>query len=212
MGPNNPWSPNWRPDESGRRLANIRIAKRGAVLAAVLYLIVAAAVVIPMETGSLEQSLVVAALAIGLPGVALLGAGLAPACIGSIVDGIVVGFALAVGAPVAAVLSIEIGALVVGAIEGVDLAGPILRTSVSAAVAVAPFVAVAAASWVVLVRHDPPVPVPVPASERQGYDRGEAVDDEERPDPADEEGERRESTAGDEQPDRHHDDGDLERR
>jgi len=36
MGPGNPWSPNWRPDPTGRRLAAIRTARRGALLAAIL--------------------------------------------------------------------------------------------------------------------------------------------------------------------------------
>ena len=33
MGPDNPWSPAWRPDESGDRLRAIRAARRGAILA-----------------------------------------------------------------------------------------------------------------------------------------------------------------------------------
>ena len=38
MGPNNPWSPNWRPDPTGRRLVAIRAARRGALLAGIAYI------------------------------------------------------------------------------------------------------------------------------------------------------------------------------
>ena len=41
MGPANPWSPNWQPDPSGGRLLRIRAARRGALLAAAIYLPVA---------------------------------------------------------------------------------------------------------------------------------------------------------------------------
>jgi len=40
MGPNNPWSPDWRPDTTGRRLATIRLMRWGALIAAILYLLV----------------------------------------------------------------------------------------------------------------------------------------------------------------------------
>ena len=41
MGPSNPWSPNWQPDPTGRRLLTIRAARRGAFLAAGIYLPIA---------------------------------------------------------------------------------------------------------------------------------------------------------------------------
>jgi hypothetical protein len=150
MGPNNPWSPNWRPDPTGGRLASIRIAKRGAVLASVAYVAVGAAIVL---LGSTPHALTAAALAVGLPGVALLGAGLAPAAIGSAVDGLVVGVAMAIGAPVAAVTSLVIGAFILDALGAHDVAGGILRASVSAAIGAGPLVALVSALWVLGVRR-----------------------------------------------------------
>src|SRR4051812_50066361 len=80
MGPNNPWSPQWRPDPTGRRLAAIRTARRGALLAAVAYVPLAAAAI---ATTQLPRDVALLVLVIGSPGVALLGAGLAPAAPGS---------------------------------------------------------------------------------------------------------------------------------
>src|SRR3954453_16518832 len=86
MGPNNPWSPQWRPDPTGRRLAPITAARRGALLAAVAYIPLAAAAI---ATTQLPRDLALLVLVIGSPGVALLGAGLAPAARGS--SGVAVG-------------------------------------------------------------------------------------------------------------------------
>ena len=152
MGPNNPWSPNWRPDPTGSRLVAIRAARRGALLAGIVYLPLGTAAV---DLGQLPRDLALVALAVGLPGVALLGAGLAPSTLGSRADAAVTGVAFAIGTPVAAVTSIVIGAFVTGAFVagGADLAGPILRSGVSAALGVAPLVALAAAVWVLAVRR-----------------------------------------------------------
>lgn len=152
MGPNNPWSPNWRPDPTGRRLAGIRTARRGAWLAALAYLPLGAAAV---ATSQLPRDVAMVGLAVGLPGVALLGAGLAPAALGSRIDAVAVGVAFAIGCPVAAVTSIVIAALVLGAVAtgGADLAGPILRAGVRAAVGIGPLVALVAAGWVLAVRR-----------------------------------------------------------
>ncbi len=151
MGPNNPWSPQWRPDPTGRRLAAIRTARRGALLAAVAYVPLAAAAI---ATSQLPHEVALLFLAVGSPGVALLGAGLAPAALGSKVDAVAVGFAFALGCPVAAVTSIVIGALVLGAFVpgGSDMAGSILRAGVSAALGIAPLVGLVAAGWVVAIR------------------------------------------------------------
>jgi hypothetical protein len=152
MGPANPWSPNWRPDPSGRRHIAIRAARRGAVLAAALYVPVgiAAAVVggFPIEVGA-------GAVLIGVPGVALLGAGLAPAALGSPIDTVVVGVAMVIGAPVAAVTSLVIASFVVGTLAGDDgeLAGTILRAGVTSAMGVVPLVIVAVTIWVLAVRR-----------------------------------------------------------
>jgi hypothetical protein len=161
MGPSNPWSPDWRPDVTGGRLFTIRVARRAAFLAAAIYLpiaVVAAALASSPLVG-LPVSLVgpIATLAVlsGLPGIALLGAGLGPAALGSKVDAVVVGIALAVGAPVAATASFVIWGWVIDSWLGdsADFAAPFLRAGVSAAVQVAPLVAVGAAAWVVLVRR-----------------------------------------------------------
>lgn len=152
MGSSNPWSPNWRPDPTGGRLAAIRAARRGALLAGIVYLPVGAS---ELALGPLPDTLALLALVVGLPGVALLGAGLAPATLGSRIDAVVAGLAFAIGAPVAAVTSIVIGAFVLSAFVqgGADLAGPILRAGVSAALGVAPIVALGASLWVLSVRR-----------------------------------------------------------
>lgn len=164
MGTSNPWSPDWRPDPTGGRLIAIRAARRGALLAGVLYLPVgiAAALTVP-ERFEIE----VVAIAVGLPGVALLGAGLAPAAIGSRIDAVVVGIALAIGAPVASVASLVISGFVVDSWVGDSsyFAAPFLRAGVLAALRVAPLVALGAAVWVLLVRRlSPPLPPQPPST------------------------------------------------
>jgi hypothetical protein len=167
MGPDNPWSPNWRPDPSGDRLRMIRAARRGGVLAGLFYLLVGSSILL---VSALPDAVVLLALVVGLPGVALLGAGLAPSALGSRTEAAITGIAFAVGAPVAAVTSIVIGGLFVGLVARAstqfdgDLAGTILRAGVTTAIGVAPAIALAAAAWVVLVRRlDDPLPA-APAS------------------------------------------------
>ena len=154
MGPDNPWSPNWRPDPSGSRLVAIRAARRGALLAGLVYLPLSAAV-LALQRLPVPTSLAASALLVGLPGVALLGAGLAPATLGARIDAFVAGVAFAIDAPVAAVTSIVIGAVVLSLFMegGPDLAGSILRGGVLAALGVAPLVALSAGFWVVAVRR-----------------------------------------------------------
>ncbi len=172
MGPSNPWSPNWRPDPSGGRLLTIRVARRGAWLAAGIYLpitIVAALLVSnPLTDLPTAYSSALATIAVlsGVAGVALLGAGLAPAALGSRIDAFVVGVAMAIGAPVAATASIVIWGWVIDSWMGerADFAAPLLRAGVLVAVQVAPFVAAGAASWVVILRRiSPPLPEPPPS-------------------------------------------------
>jgi hypothetical protein len=160
MGPENPWSPSWRPDPSGQRLVRIRTARRGALLAAVLFAPVGAAgmAMLPAIEPLLTPPASALAGIAGLAGVALLGAGLAPAAAGSRIDGVVVGIALAVGVPVAAVTSALIGTYLAGvALDGFDeggrLAGHVLRSGVSGAVRLSPLIAIASAVWVVVVRR-----------------------------------------------------------
>ena len=115
MGPDDPWSPAWRPDESADRLRAIRSARRGAILAVLVYLPVAlvAAAVAPAR---FELALVAAA--VGVPGVALLGAGLTPSTLGSARWAVISGVAFAIGAPVAAVTSLVIGGYVMDSFIG----------------------------------------------------------------------------------------------
>jgi hypothetical protein len=160
MGPANPWSPNWRPDPTGRRLANIRTARRGALLAAVLFAPVGAAgmALLPAIDPILTPPASALAGLAGLAGVALLGAGLAPAALGSRIDGVVVGIALGIGVPVAAVTSALIGTYLAGsALDGFDeggrLAGQVLRGGVGGAVRLSPLIALVSAVWVVVVRR-----------------------------------------------------------
>lgn len=152
MGPDNPWSPQWRPDPSGRRLAAIRAARRGGLLAGIAYLPVGVSV---LAVSDLPDVIASVALVVGLPAVVLLGAGLAPSALGSRPEAVMTGVAFAIGGPVAAVTSLVIGALVLGIFlrGGPDLAGPILRAGVSAALGVAPLVALASTVWVVAVRR-----------------------------------------------------------
>ena len=138
----------------------IRLARRGALLAAVLFAPVGAvgmAILPPLDPLISPVASALAGLA-GLAGVALLGAGLAPAANGSRVDGVAVGVALAVGVPVAAVTSALIGTFIAGsALHGFDeggfLAGQVLRGGVGGAVRLSPLIALASALWVVVVRR-----------------------------------------------------------
>jgi hypothetical protein len=172
MGPSNPWSPNWQPDPSGGRLLTIRAARRGAYLAAAIYLPIAVVAaflaVTPVTTLPSSWTMPIAMMAVvsGVAGVALLGAGLATAALGSKVDAVVVGIALAIGAPVAATASFVIWGWFIDSWFGeVDLAAPFLRAGVTAAMHVAPLVALGAAAWVILVRRiSPPLPTPPPSA------------------------------------------------
>jgi hypothetical protein len=136
------------------------MARRGGLLAAVLFAPIGAvgmATMPAIDPFATPLASALAALA-GLAGVALLGAGLAPAAIGSRVDGAVVGIALGIGVPVAAVTSALIGTFMAGSAlhgfdEGANLAGQVLRTGVRDATALTPLIAVASAFWVAVVRR-----------------------------------------------------------
>jgi hypothetical protein len=172
-----PWSPNWRPDPTGRRLAGIHAARRGALLAAVIFgaLVTIAVLRAPdqapsLSGASLAGALVVAALSV--PGLALLGAGLTAAALGSRASAAAAGLAIAVGVPVAAVTSAMIAAFVAGAVRnGFDVAttaaSSILRGGVTAAVWISPLIALGAVVWVMVVRRvQPGVHAPVGEAER----------------------------------------------
>ena len=158
MGPANPWSPSWRPDPSGHRLAAIRTARRGALLAAVMLGgVTAIAGIVAPEAAGRPMTVPVAIALMALPALALLGAGLAPTAVGSRVDAMVVGVALAIGAPVVAALSTAIAVFLVLAMSDFDeLAGPavgeVIRMGVISALRVAPLLAIVAVLWVIVIR------------------------------------------------------------
>lgn len=136
------------------------MARRGALLAAVLFAPIGAAgmAMLPAIDPLLSPPATALAGLAGIAGVALLGAGLAPAAIGSRIDGAVVGVALGLGVPVAAVTSALIGTYLAGsAVDGFDeggrLAGQVLRSGVSGAIRLSPLIAIASAVWVVVIRR-----------------------------------------------------------
>jgi hypothetical protein len=138
----------------------IRMARRGALLAAVLFApIGAVGMAILPAIGPLGTPVASALAALaGLTGVALLGAGLAPAAVGSRIDGVVVGVALGIGVPVAAVTSALIGTFMAGSLlhgfdEGSRLAGQVLLGGVGGAIRLAPLIVLASAVWVTVVRR-----------------------------------------------------------
>ena len=103
-----PSDPRWEPDPTGQRLVTIRAARRGAVLAALIFgSIVAVAVwgLFPPEGVGAPPSAGVLVALMSLPGLALLGAGLTPAALGSRVSAASAGVALGLGAPVFSVAS-----------------------------------------------------------------------------------------------------------
>ena len=152
----------------------IRLARRGGLLAAVFFAPVGAAgmAMLPAIDPILTPPATALAGLAAIAGIVLLGAGLAPAAAGSRIDGAVVGLALGLGAPVAAVTSAVIGTYLLGsALNGLDeggrLAGQVLRGGVGGAVRLAPLIAIASAAWVVVVR-DWSVGRPGNGHDRQG--------------------------------------------
>jgi hypothetical protein len=161
--------PNWRPDPSGRRIVAIRSARRGAAASALIFgPLEVLAIAVGLSTAQVDAHLdvdtgltLVLALvvtAFSFPALALLGAGLTSAALGTRSSAISAGVALGVGVPVAAVTSAVIGAFVVvsfagGAGEGTAAAGVVIRTGVNAASRIWPFIVVGAATWVLVVRR-----------------------------------------------------------
>ena len=161
-----PWDPNWRPDPTGRRLEAIRVARRGAMAAAVIFgalEIVATVVSVPADSmvADARPFLGFGLALFSLPALALLGAGLTSAALGTPPTAASAGLAMAVGVPVAAVTSAMIGAFVLvglagtaaGHVDGAEVAGVLLRTGVTAAVRISPLIALASIVWVLLVRR-----------------------------------------------------------
>jgi hypothetical protein len=163
MGPTNPWAPNWRPDPTGHRAVAIRSSRRGALWAGLLLwpLVLLATFTTP---GALDQAWdprqIALIAALSWPGLALLGAGLAPAALGSRIDAVVAGLALAIGAPIAAITSTMISVAIVVGLLSQDLGvgvgeaiGTTIRLGVLGAVRFAPLVAAAVVVWVFAVRQ-----------------------------------------------------------
>ena len=162
-----PWSPNWRPDPTGRRLAAIRLARRGGLLAGLIFtpLVGLAVALTPTEVSPLpafdSPGWMAAAALVALfcaPGIALLGAGLAGSVLGPRSSAAVTGVAMAVGVPVAAVASAIIGAFVAvsfadGVGDATEVVGHILRGGVTAAVRISPLIVLGSIGWVALVRR-----------------------------------------------------------
>lgn len=155
-----PTDPRWVPDPTGQRLATIKASRRGALVATLLFapVVLGAVAVVPPEVAGTPQGTGLGAAFMSLPALALLGAALTPAALGSRASAASAGLAIGVGAPVAAVVSAMIGVyLIVAFLMGHDaagqLAGLVLRNGVTAAVRVAPLVAVASVLWVIVVRR-----------------------------------------------------------
>ena len=113
-----------------------------------------------MELPDVRQIILVAAFS--WPGLALLGAGLAPAVLGSRVDAVVAGIALGIGAPVAAIASTLIGVAISVAIAEAyystnasvgEAIGITIRLGVLGAIRFAPLVAIAVTIWIIVVRQ-----------------------------------------------------------
>lgn len=160
MGPANPWSPNWRPDPTGLRLVAIRSSRRGAFWAGLLLwpLVLLAMLTTPGATDQADLRQIVMAAAFTWPGLALLGAGLAPAAIGSRIDAVVAGIALGIGAPIAAITSTLIGVAIIYLVYGTSASagealGTTIRLGVLGAMRLAPLVAIAVTIWICIVRQ-----------------------------------------------------------
>jgi hypothetical protein len=145
----------------------MRVARRGGLLAGLIFTPLVALTVeltpggttnVPGldEAGWIGVSLVMALLC--APGLALLGAALAGSTQGDRVDAVVTGVAMAVGVPVAAVLSALIATFILvafrsGVGDATDFIGALVRAAVTAALRISPLVAIGAAAWVALVRR-----------------------------------------------------------
>jgi hypothetical protein len=162
-----PWSPNWRPDPTGQRLVALRIARRGGLLAGLIFtpLVGFAVVLTPREVPPLpafdtEGWMAVAGIValFCAPGIALLGAGLASSALGPRSNAAITGLAIAVGVPVAAVTSAMIGAFIAvtfahGVGDATEVVGDLIRAGVTAAVRISPLIVLGSIAWIVFVRR-----------------------------------------------------------
>jgi hypothetical protein len=184
-----PLDPNWRPDPTGKRLVAIRSARRGAAASALIFgpleiLAIAVGLSSAQADARLDANTGLTLLlgfivtAFSMPGLALLGAGLTSAALGNRSSAISAGVAIGVGVPVAAVTSLVIGAFVAvsfasGAGAGTAAAGVVIRTGVSSASRIWPFILLGAAAWVLIVRRfaGPLIVVEPDAGRPEGIER-----------------------------------------
>ena len=145
----------------------MRVARRGGLLSGLIFTpLVALTVELTPGGTAIVPGLdaagwVMVSISIALlcaPGLALLGAALAGSTLGTRLDATMTGIAMAVGVPVAAVISAIIGAFVVvafkfGVGDATDFIGMLLRAGVTGGLRITPLVALGAAGWVVLVRR-----------------------------------------------------------
>ena len=179
-----PTDPNWRPDPTGRRLAMIRAVRRGSLLAGLLFgIVVGVAVSIaPPEGLGAPSGAGVWVVVMALPGLALLGASLTPAALGSRGSAASAGLAIGLGAPLFAVVSAMFGTFLATSLvvaiygaagtdplgQGAEMAGVVLRDGVFAAVRVSPLIVAASIAWVVLVRRGAASATAAERSDRAG--------------------------------------------
>lgn len=163
MGPANPWSPSWRPDPSGTRAAAIRSSRRGAFLAGLLLwpLALLASFTTPGVPPEIQPRHILLIAALTWPGLALLGAALAPTAVGgSRVDAVAAGVALGIGAPIAAITSTLISVTIIVGLLSRQLRldvgealGMTIRMGVLGAIRFAPLIALAVVVWLVVLRR-----------------------------------------------------------
>jgi len=158
-----PWSPDWRPDLTGRRLLAIHAARRGALVAAAVFAVgVAIASMLAPEVATDQPASRIAAavvIAVGsMPGLGLLGAALTSAALDDRATAVVAAIAIGIAAPTAAVASAMIGVFVIvgfvaGVGEAAEMAGLTLQAGVRAAIRIAPLLAVLSIGWVAILRR-----------------------------------------------------------
>lgn len=158
-----PWSPDWRPDLTGRRLLAIRAARRGALVAASGFAVAVAIasmlapeIEIDQPAPRIAASLIVAVGS--MPGLGLLGAALTSAALDDRASAAVAAIALALAAPTAAVASAMIGVFVIvsfvgGIGDAADMAGVTLQAGVRAAIRIAPLLGLLSIAWVAIMRR-----------------------------------------------------------
>ena len=141
----------------------IRSSRRGAFWAGLLLwpLALLASFTTPGVPAEIQPRHILLIAALTWPGLALLGAALAPTAVGgSRIDAVAAGVALGVGAPIAAITSTLISVtIIVGLLSrqlGLELGealGTTIRIGVLGAVRFAPLIALAVVVWLLVLRR-----------------------------------------------------------